>query len=101
MSNQAPLTVPQFRLQRFHILTNLHVQNLSINHRLLQRPMPKHLRNRLNRHLITQRHSSSERMPGNVKSQRLGNPAQVSNLLQISIHLLIVSGKQQCTKNGN
>jgi hypothetical protein len=87
----------QTLLQPLHIFTNLHVQNLRINHSLLQRPMTQHYGNLLNRHLITQRHGRSKRMPRNMKSQRLRNSAQIRNLLQVSIHLLITEHRQHNT----
>lgn len=51
--------------------------------------MAEHLRNRLDGYTIGQRHCRGERVAGHVECQILVDAAEVGNLLQVGVHLLI------------
>lgn len=51
--------------------------------------MAEHLRNRLDGYAIGQRHRRGERVAGHVECQILVDTAEVGNLLQVGVYLLI------------
>jgi len=83
-----------FVFQQLHVLADLPIQNLGI---VLGRPkvsVAEHLGNGLNRDTVAQGDGGCKGVPGNVKSQVLGNAADVCNFLEITIHFLVAEHRQ-------
>ncbi len=72
-----------------HIFADFIVGDSSVNLRCLDIGVSQHLRNRFDRNSFTKCHCRGKSMPGQMERNVLIDIAEVCNLLQVAVQLLI------------